>query len=1100
MAGSQGRALINQHLLHWLTPGRGRRKAGSRHKSPFLPWWLNMIHDIRLTSRKIRQRLQLIEPLVYRERQTLGPWRFLPLAGPEAAPPVAADVDDGGWDVIVPGTHWAGPDVNFVLRTRFRVPEGWARGCDLALYLPIGDAGDFSHPEALAYIDGVPLAACDRHHQEIILPQRLRDGQEHLLALHGWTGGTEAPSDLRLLMRQCLLVQIDQATRDFVATARVALGVADDLHQHDTARGQLYTALNEGFRVLDTRHPLGSRFYDSVAPAHAVLREGIARAGAPMDVRITAAGHAHIDVAWLWTLAQTRRKCGRTFHTVARLMERFPEFRFSQSQAQLYEFMRQDYPELFETIKQRVSEGRWEVLGGTWVEPDCNIPCGESLVRQLLLGRGFFREQFGEGSDSPVLWLPDVFGYAWSLPQLIKGAGLDYFFTIKLGWNQYNRLPYDSFWWQGLDGTRVLTHFSPTTPPGSEHVGTFNSDASPAEVFSTWRNFQQKDSCGSAGTLPLLMVYGYGDGGGGPTREMLENIREMESFPATPRLRCGSVAEFFRRLEEEAGDRLPTWNGELYLETHRGTYTTHSRQKRANRKSEFLLHDAEFLCTMATQTIPNYDYPRAELRRAWGLLCLNQFHDIIPGSSIGPVYEESLEQYREIRDIGERACQEALDHLAQGIEGDLLVVNPTSFVRRDLAFWPGGTGDLALQRSDGTPVVTQSVEDGLLVDMGELQPYSITSLFGVGGSTVPLQADFGLVATPRLLDNGLLRVEFDERGDIVRIADQLHQREVLASDAVANQFQAFEDRPFTYDAWDIDIFYDDKMWLAEPAHSVRVVEGGPLRACLEVQRRILGSEITQRISLARSSRRLDFDTIVQWRERHVLLKVAFAVDVLAPTATYDIQWGNVERPTHRNTSWDWARFETCAQKWVDLSERGYGVSLLNDCKYGHDIHGNLMRLSVLRGPTSPDPDADRGEHRFTYSLLPHFGDWGDVTIAQAYALNNPLLVRAVSRDVSNASAPRARCGSPGVSFFRVDPTNVVLETVKQAEDGPGLIVRLYESQRRRGECCLHCSFPLAAAWRTNLLEDNQDPLQVDASIVRFRVKPYEIVTLRLQPR
>jgi len=1045
-----------------------------------------MFHDIRLTSRKINRRLRLIEPLVYRRRQPLPHFRRLKLESPLVDPPVSPQVDDTDWQPLPWGSYWCEPHANFVLRTRFQIPSDWNVDSPIALHLPIGKAGDFSHPEALAYIDGVPYAACDRHHQEILLPPHLFDGATHLLALHGWAGSLNNDRDARLLMRQCALVQIDQPTRDFVALARVALGVADHLDENALARAHLYTALDEAFRVLDTREPFDERFYTSVPAACEALREGTAQAGPPLDVNITAAGHAHLDVAWLWTLGQTRRKAGRTFYNAVRLMEQFPEFHFSQSQPQLYDFVRQDYPELFEIIKQRVCDGRWEPLGGMWVEADCNITGAESLARQFLLGRTFFRDHFGADAEAPVLWLPDVFGYAWNLPQLAKEAGLEYFFTIKLGWNQYNRLPYDSFWWQGLDGTRILTHFSTTSGSDDVYVSTYNANASPEQTLETWRNFQQKDWGKPGVTPPLLMSFGYGDGGGGPTREMLENIREMVHFPATPQIKCGKVGEFFRQLEAEGGDRLPTWNGELYLENHRGTYTTQSRNKRANRKSEFLLHDAEFLAALASVLNSGYRYPHAELHRAWKLVCLNQFHDIIPGSSIGSVYAESQQQYAEVHQIGKGVRDGALAAIAEKSGGDVLVVNPTSFKRSDLALWrnPPIVSPM-LQRSDGSPVPVQPVEGGLLLDIGELPPYSVTPLTitSISNTQYPIS---NLTATPTSLENAYLRVELDAAGDIVRIYDKLNGRDVLPAGAIANQFQAFEDRPINPDAWDIDIFYDDKMWLAEPAESVHVVESGPLRATLEVRRRILNSEYVQRISLAHNSPRLDFDTTIQWRERHILLKVAFPVDVFSPQATYEIQWGNVQRPTHRNTSWDWARFEVCAQKWVDLSEGGYGVSLLNDCKYGHDIHDNVIRLSLLRSPTMPDPEADQGEHRFVYSLFPHQGRWDERTVAESYALNDPLIVWA-----TNSQNPKP------LSFISTDLPNVVIETVKQAEDGRGVIVRLYESQRRRGEFTLTTGFPLAEAWRTNLLEENQERLEIEGHHLRFSIKAYQIVSLRL---
>jgi alpha-mannosidase len=791
---------------------------------------------------------------------------------------------------------------------------------------------------------------------------------------------------------------------------------------------------------------------------------------------MTASGHAHIDVAWLWTLDQTRKKTARTFHTVLRLMEQFPEYHFTQSQPQLYEYIREDYPQVFEAIKVRIAEGRWEPIGGMWVEADCNLSGAESLARQFLLGRSYFRKHFGVQAESPVLWLPDVFGYAWALPQLIKQAGMEYFFTIKLGWNQYNRIPYDSFWWQGLDGTRVLTHFS-TAPENGNISSTYNAPATPDSALGAWKNFQQKEVQDD-----VFMVFGNGDGGGGPTRQMLENLREMAHFPGLPQARQRSAASFFHDLEQNSGAELPTWNGELYLEYHRGTYTTQSRNKRANRKAEFALHDAEFLACLAKQFDPAYTYPTETFNHAWQLVCLNQFHDIIPGSSIGQVYVDSLKQYVEIQRMTDEERDRSLASLAAKLDGHWLLVNPTSFTRSDPVLFPKAI-TTGLDR-DGQALAIQPVEGGALVDAGELQPYSLTLLRQ--SSVIPDSRSPGI--DPNSLENDRLRVEFSADGEITRIFDKINCREVLPAGEIANQFQAFEDRPKFWDAWDIDIFYDDKMWLAEPATSLELVERGPLRWTLEIQRKILNSSYTQRISLTRGSARLDFDTKIDWRERHILLKVAFPVDVLAPQATYEIQWGNVQRPTHRNTSWDWARFETCAHKWVDLSEGGYGVSLLNDCKYGHDIQGNVLRLSLLRAPTIPDPEADQGEQRFTYSLLPHTGGWEAQTAAEAYALNDPVIVH-------NAASPSGHGTS--VFFVRCDAPNIIIETVKRAEDGDGYIIRFYECQRRRGEVTIITAFPLERVEKVNLLEESQGELAPVGSQVSLFVKPYEIVSLRL---
>jgi alpha-mannosidase len=1050
-----------------------------------------MYHNVRWTPEKIRQRLDLIAPLVHIKRHNLPSFRYKELAGPNTPPPVDRIVDDSAWQELSANEYWGAWRQDFILRTRFVIPNDWDKSQRIALHVPLGEAGDFSHPEALAYIDEVPYAACDRHHQEILLGDEWIDGKEHLLALHGWTGlGGFAKNEpfTKLYMRQCSVVQIHQPTRDFMALARIALETASNLDDNHSARHHLFNALNDAFDKLDTRDPLGTgRFYASIESAIRALKTGIEKSGAPMDAVIHATGHAHIDVAWLWTLGQTRRKSERTFHNVIRLMEQFPDYHFSQSQPQLYQYIKEDQPELFESIKGRIKDGRWEPMGGMWVEADCNLSGAESLARQFLLGRTFFRKHFGQDAESPVLWLPDVFGYAWALPQLIQQAGLKYFMTIKIGWSQYNRLPYDTFLWQGIDGTQILTHFSTVKEFGSEYASTYNSMANAKETLGAWQNFQQKEL-----HKDLLMAYGFGDGGGGPTREMLENIDVMKNFPALPQVKQSSVKEFFESIEPLTDSKMmPIWNGELYLEYHRGTYTTQARNKLANRKSEFLLHDTEFIAAYAS-LITNYQYPITDFTNAWRMVCLNQFHDIIPGSSIGAVYEESQEQYAELTTNVTELRNQALEALSQRLDGDILLVNPTSFTQPGLVFISGDSSQRLTR--DGKPVPAQEADSGLWVDAGELPPYSISTM--QKESKVESSKSQVSSSTPQAphFENDYLRVEFDDNGDITRIFDKKANREVLPPNTVANQFQAFEDRPKFWDAWDIDIFYDDKMWLPEPAQSIKMIEHGELRQTIEIKRKILNTEYTQLISLNYNSPRIDFDTHINWQERHIMLKVAFPVNVLSPLATYEIQWGNVLRSTHRNTAWDWARFETCAQKWVDLSEGDYGVSLLNDCKYGHDIHHNVMRLTLLRSPTMPDPTADYGEHRFKYSLYPHAGSWNEETQREAYLLNDPVIVyrsnveRQMSERLLSSLYSLVSCSSP----------NVIIETIKQAEDGNGIIVRLYESQRQRGQVRVRFGSAVESAWTTNLLEENESALSVDQDSILLNIKPYQIVTLRVK--
>jgi len=1049
-------------------------------------------HDARFTELKIQRRLELIQPTIYRKSAPLAPFRILPLENALTLPPL--DANDSSWDVIAHNSYWGEKHLNFALSGTFTIPSDFDPASPVALFLPLGVSGDFDHPEALIYIDGEPYSGCDRNHREIRLSDKWRGGQPHRLLLHGWCGlmgGTEIPAGRKLFMETPRVVQVDLPTRAYIAAARAASVAAKHLDKNNPSRDRLYNALDHAFKVLDTRAPLGDTFYDSLPAAHEALNDGIAASGDALDVYIAATGHAHIDLAWLWTIDQTKRKGERTFANVLRLMDEFPEFRFVQSQPQLYDWVRQDQPAIFEQIKQRVAEGRWELIGGMWVEADCNIPSGESLVRQFLLGRRFFKDQFGDDVESPVLWLPDVFGYAWNLPQLIKQAGLEYFFTIKIGWNQTNRLPYDSFWWQGLDGTRVLTHFS--TAPEAANINsraTYNAEVDSMVALGTWINYQQKHLHDE-----ILMSYGWGDGGGGPTREMIEQARELDTMASIPQVRQSRVIDFFRRLETNAGDKLPVWNGELYLEAHRGTYTTQARNKTNNRDSEFALHNAEFLATVASLLDKNYQYPHETFQRAWELLCLNQFHDIIPGSSIGAVYEDSRRDYHEIAHLQNEISEAALTVISMNTGGNFMVINPSGAFMNGVLKWDHSPQVQALFNEHGSPCHIQAIDENAswVTLPGGVLPYTIMALIEKAGDSPAYEhyeyAEY-MTATPECLDNGRVRIEFNAAGDITRIFYRDTGREILPKGAIGNQFQAFEDRPNNWDAWDIDVFFEDRLTLAQPAESIRVTESGDLRYKVEIKRRMLNSDYTQEISLDADSTHIDFRTSIDWRERHTLLKVAFPVDVLATHATFEVQFGNVERPTTQNSSWDWARFESCAHKWVMLREGNFGVSLINDNKYGHDIKDNIMRLSLLRSSTSPDPSADAGIHTFGYRLLLD----ADLpsTVQSAYNVNNRAFIDLNIQ--SDAKLPRTFTFVEDLS----EDVLVYIETIKRAQDDNGVIVRLYEYGRTRGAVTLDFGFPIRAAYLTNILEENQLMLEVvDQARITFPITPFQIVTLRL---
>ncbi len=1026
----------------------------------------------RFTLPKLEHRIAEVGAMVYRRRAPVQPVLWLDDWSKEA---LSAGADEAGWTAVETPHHWGGRDVKATIRARFRLPAEW-QGEAVALRVELSQGLDVSGPDATAYIDGVARQGVDIYHHEILLPADLPAG-EHLLVLEAysgtkpdrhWFGGVD-------------LVSIDSEVRGYYYDAKVALDAARLLPEDSFDRAQIINAVDRSVLELDFHEPLGDAFRQSVVQARQVLRARLYDREWPGErAEIVGVGHAHIDVAWLWTLLHTRKKTARTFLTALRLMEQYPEYHFLQSEPQVYQFFREDFPEQYEELKRRVVEGRWEPTGAMWLEADLNITGGESLVRQMLHGKRFLRQEFGVESD--ILWLPDVFGYTWTLPQIMARSGVKYFMTTKISWNEFNRMPYDTFRWQGLDGTQVLSHF--ITTPSQHWFATYNGRLTAEEVKGTWDAYKQKRL-----HSPLLHAFGFGDGGGGPSADMLETARRLADMPGLPRYRIGRADEFFRDLEKIRAE-APVWNGELYLEFHRGTFTSQARTKRYNRKAELALHEAEALA--AISFAHGSDYPGDRLYRQWQTVLLNQFHDILPGSSIGEVYAESSEQYREVIREATAVSADSQAQLAGSIATEsesVLVFNTLGERRTGVAnvSLPAGRTTLGLAEEDGSPVLTQPLADGTtLVSARDVPAYGWKRLRVGEAATLPnlLTAEVGRIESP------WLAVSFDEAGCITSLVDKAGGREVIEAGKRGNLFQLFEDKPLNNDAWNIDVFYEEKSWdLVEPAECT-VVERGPVRAGLEFRRAFGNSSLVQRVYVYADLPRVDFETEVDWHERHTLLKVAFPVTVLSPRATYEIQFGHIERPTHRNTSWDYARFEVPAQRWADLSEGDYGVSVLNDCKYGYDVRDNVMRLSLLKSATSPDPEADQGRHRFTYSLYPHRGDWRTGTGAQAADLNLPLTARF--------EAGHGGALPPNWSFVSADSANLVVETVKKAEDGDEVVVRLYEAEGRRGVGVLNFGLPVQAASECNLIEDGSEPVEFTGTTVAFDYMPYQIRTFKVR--
>ena len=1003
-------------------------------------------------------------------------------------PVPATDAFGADYEPFPVGGSWGPPWDTTWFRIQGVIPTGW-KGREVALGFTIGNAGSTGFgAEALVWRDGRPVQGLSPNHREYLVTPSATGGEEVDLYVEA---AANPPSPFGtnpwpLLMPEpdgaplFTLQRVDLHVRDpefdaFWHDFRVLVDLVAELPDGDPHFARLCAGLERACNLLELPD-----ISDSWRRAQPVLAELLDDGAAPHTHRVSILGHAHLDTAWLWPLRETIRKCARTFSTVLELMDRYPDYRFVVSQAQHLAWIRDHYPDLWDRMKVRIAEGRLEPTGSMWVEADCNIPSGESLVRQIFYGKQFHRREFGIETED--VWLPDVFGYSAALPQIMRQSGIRWFLTQKLSWNQYNVLPHHSFLWEGIDGSRVFTHFPP--------ADTYGGNVSARELRFGVENFKDHDRASRS-----LYLFGWGDGGGGPTAEMLESAQRLADMDGIPRLTMESARSFFTQAEAEITDP-PVWVGELYLEYHRGTYTTQAATKLGNRRAEFALRDCELWASLATDS----DYPSGELDELWKLLLVHQFHDIIPGSGIHWVYEDTRRDHDHILNEAGRLTDAALELVAGAVdttasERPVVAFNSLSHARRELITVDAPESVTAAVDASGRAHPVQRGADGSAIFEASLPPcgFQVYDLVTGGGSGDDPVAPVGVSVTPTLLENDQLRVELDEDGLLSSIYDKSAGRQVLAPGARGNLFQLHPDYPNFYDAWDIDRFTLEQSVDLVEVESVDLVEPGPLRAGIRVARRFGDSSLTQVIRLDAGSRGIEFDTEVEWRETNRLLKVSFPVDVRSSRATYEIQYGHVERPTHANTSWDVARFEVCAHKWVDLSEPGYGVALLNDSKYGHDISGNVIRLSLLRAPTWPDPLADRGHHRFTYRLLPHAGDLRDAgVIDAAYDLNVPIRTIGTS--------PHEGAFAPARSLLSVDAAHVVVEAVKRAEDRPGaLVVRLYEAWGRRGPITLRAPWKLRRAALSDLLERERHEIAVRDDEVTLDISPFEIVTLVLEP-
>ncbi|MFF9508602.1 alpha-mannosidase [Streptomyces sp. NPDC014727] len=1097
------------------------------------------MHDDRtLVEDRLERALhQFIRPAQYSARTPLAlSVRHLP-----GEPVPVAQVLGEPFEPFSAGTEWGKPWSTSWFRLVGTVPEEWAgRRVEVVVDPGFSGQGPGFQTEGMLYdASGVPIKGVHPRNRHLTLASPAAGGEPVSLLLeaaanpavldHGFAptplGDVTTAGDRPLhRFASADLAVLDEEVWHLVLDIEVLSELMRELPLERSRRHEILRSLERMLDALDLHDVAGT-----ARAGRDELAEALSRPAAASAHRISAIGHAHIDSAWLWPLRETVRKASRTFANVTALTQDYPELVFAASQAQQYAWVKEHQPHIWERVKQAVAGGRWTPVGSMWVESDANMPGGEALARQLVHGKRFFAQELGV--DTEEIWLPDSFGYTGAFPQLARLAGVKWFLTQKLSWNQSNEMPHHTFWWEGIDGTRVFTHFPP--------VDTYNAQLHGHELAHAEKNFAEKGLATRS-----LVPFGWGDGGGGPTREMLEKARRLRDLEGSPRVGIESPPVFFATAEAEYGAHAPVWSGELYLELHRGTYTTQAKTKQGNRRSEHLLREAELWATAATLRSPGHRYPYETLDRLWKTVLLHQFHDILPGSSIAWVHREARETYemvrRELADVVANAVA------ALGGTRGLVALNSSPYQRSQVmeldaevsAVLPSGAYAQPLG-GGRTAVLAQAPGLGAgRLDGSAVPEHAVTAIRYTGGpatdradeptksgpgsgpttQTAPKPTNGpmdrssgghtdrpaerpvdGAADRPKngpagggfVLDNGLLRVVVDGDGLIAAVRDLGAGRDVLVPGHRANLLQLHPDHPNHWDAWDIDRHYRRTHTDLTEADSVELIEEGPLRAAVRVTRSFGASRLAQEIRLTADSRRIDIDTEVDWQESEKVLKASFPLDVHAERSTAEIQFGHIHRPTHDNTSWDAARFEICAHRWLRVAEPGYGIALLNDSTYGHDVTrtphvaglGTTVRLTLLRAPHSPDPETDLGRHRLGYALAP--GSEVTDAVQEGLALNLPL---------------RAAVAPTLPSLISTGHPAVTVESVKLAEDRSGdVVVRLYESAGGRAPTTMRVGFPVVRARITDLLERPLHEADTDEHGLVLSLRPFQILTVRLTP-
>lgn len=1018
--------------------------------------------------------------------------------------------DCSSWPVFSCTDTWGGPDYHGIFAFSVTITEEM-KGRIIGFSLDTGadDIWNTDNPQIMVYVNGVLTCAMDLNHHEVILSDCAEPGKIYDIRLYAYVNSPGKSNFLYLKV-----FAKEQEAEALYYDMKLPLEAAKQMRPEEEKRRKLLELLNQAGDLLDLRVKKSDKYRASLIAASEWLKENLYEKEWELDgPTVYALGHTHIDVAWKWPLRQTREKAVRSFSTVLYLMKRYPKYRFFLSQPQLYEYVKEDAPEIFEQVKERVKEGRWEADGAMWLESDSNLTSGESLIRQILYGKKFFNEEFGI-KEQEILWLPDAFGFLGALPQIMKRSGIRYFLTTKMGWNDADQQPDDTFLWEGIDGSRVTGLYITTKnyeayPERFEkpvREVTYNGRQNASQTMGTWQNYRNKELNDA-----VLTVYGYGDGGGGPTEGMLEESKRLSyGIPGVPKVKLSGLKEYLQVLDKNLQNKkLNTWYGDLYLEYHRGTFSSIAENKKNNRICEYKNQQAEWLASLLwwmnkkNENANKNAYPKETLDKAWKLLLLNQFHDILPGSAIAEVYEQSDIDYAKIKAMDEEIISEVLKSLSSNKseqKNGICAWNPLGFAAEQVIELDKKklhecgidkgcslTNVTAAQRfKDGTMLVTASLPaKGSLYMAASAEKESLDK---------EAKKEHFALRDENTLETPWYIVSWNELGELTSLYDKEAKREVLEAGTVGNEIVVYEDIPKDYDAWNVESYYSRKHWKMSVKKPCMMTEAGEICAVLHTELSYESSVIEQDIVFFAHTRRIDFKTKIDWKEQQQLVKAEFHLDVMTRTAACEIPYGVMERPTHRNTSWERAQFEMCAHRFVDLSEPGFGVALLNDGRYGHSIEDGFVGLTLLTSGIFPFPEADKGVHELIYALMPHMGDWREANVVHEAGMLNEKPILSLNKPAllteEKSSARYTMC--------EVSSPNVIVTSVKRAEDESGLIVRMYESNgiRTNVEWNVAGLCP-KSIYECDMMEQKERSIIFDGHRAKFEIRPFEIKTFLL---